>query len=201
MLVNLKNIKFIGDLSLEDADILAGYAKNCEKILEFGSGGSTQIFAQSNARSIISVETDQKWIDLTASRLAQFGTTVVEFSSYATHFDKFFDLIFVDGVDSLRKDFAIKTWKLLKLNGIMLFHDTRRFRDFQNVAWISQLYFNEIKQIDVNATASNGISSNITVLHKKQYEPYVNWNKSENKPEWSYGKSDDAEHLLWEYKK
>jgi hypothetical protein len=39
MLTNLQNIKFIGDLSLEDADILAGYEQHADSILEFGSGG------------------------------------------------------------------------------------------------------------------------------------------------------------------
>lgn len=199
MLTNLQNIKFIGDLSLEDADILAGYAQHADSILEFGSGGSTQIFAQFNASCIISVETDQDWITLTKTRLKKLDKTV-EFIPYTTEFNRSFDLIFVDGVDHLRRDFAIETWKYLKPNGIMVFHDTRRFQDFQNAAWIAQLYFNEIKRIDVNASASNGATSNMTILHKKQYEPYVNWNDEENKPEWSYGRPDSEDHELWEYK-
>jgi len=199
MLTNLQNIKFIGDLSLEDADILAGYARNARSILEFGAGGSTQIFAQFNADCIISVETDQSWITLTKTRLKKLDKTV-DFIPYTTQFNQTFDMIFVDGVDHLRRDFAIETWKYLKPNGIMVFHDTRRFQDFQNAAWIAQLYFNEIKRIDVNAPASNGATSNMTILHKKQHEPYVNWNDEENKPEWDYGRTDGEDHELWEYK-
>lgn len=195
---NLQNIKFIGDLSLEDADVLAGYAQNADSILEFGSGGSTQIFAQFKASTVVSVETDTDWIDITQKRLKQINKEV-EFVPYTTTFNQLFDLIFVDGVDHLRKEFAIETWKYLKSDGVMIFHDTRRFQDFQNAAWVSQLYFNEIKTIDINATASNKVSSNLTVLHKKPLEQYVNWNDVENKPKWAYGIPDGIDHPLWEY--
>lgn len=186
MLKNLQNIKFIGDLSLEDADLLAGYAQTANSILEFGSGGSTQIFAQFEASTVISVETDINWIQLTQTRLKQINKEV-KFVSYTTDFDQLFDIIFVDGVDHLRREFAIETWKYLKDSGAMIFHDTRRFHDFQNAAWVAQLYFNEIKRIDVNAAASNGRSSNMTILHKKPHEPYINWNLTESKPQWAYG--------------
>lgn len=198
MLKNLQNIKFIGDLSLEDADLLAGYAQTANSILEFGSGGSTQIFAQFEASTVISVETDINWIQLTQTRLKQINKEV-KFVSYTTDFNQLFDLIFVDGVDYLRRDFAIETWKYLKDSGVMIFHDTRRFQDFQNAAWVAQLYFNEIKRIDVNAAASNGCSSNITVLHKKAHEPYVNWNLTESKPQWAYGTLNE-DSPLWQYK-
>lgn len=198
MLKNLQNIKFIGDLSLEDADLLAGYAQTANSILEFGSGGSTQIFAQFEASTVISVETDINWIQLTQTRLKQINKEV-KFVSYTTDFNQLFDLIFVDGVDYLRRDFAIETWKYLKDSGVMIFHDTRRFQDFQNAAWVAQLYFNEIKRIDVNAAASNGCNSNITVLHKKAHEPYVNWNLTESKPQWAYGTLNE-DSPLWQYK-
>jgi hypothetical protein len=195
----LKNKQFIGDLSLQDADILCQYASQSKSILEFGAGGSTQLLAQSNADLIISVETDAKWIEITKQRLALItNATPVTFVEYTTQFQTQFDLILVDGIDHLRKDFAIETWKYLKPNGIMIFHDTHRFQDFQNAAWVAQLYFNEIKRIDVNAAASNGASSNMTVLHKKLFEPYVNWNLTESKPQWTYGTLDDNLQL-WHY--
>jgi spermidine synthase len=200
MLEHLKNKQFTGDLSLQDADILCRYAGQSQSILEFGSGGSTQLLAQFNA-TIVSVETDANWIALTKQRLAQIiNAQPVTFVDYTTEFDQQFDLILVDGVDHLRRDFAIETWKYLTVGGVMLFHDTRRFQDFQNAAWVAQLYFNEISSIDVNALASNGVSSNITVLHKKGYEPYVNWNDLEGKPKWAYGMPDGEHHDVWTYK-
>lgn len=198
MLSNLNNIKFIGDLSLEDADVLAGHSQNSRSILEFGVGGSTQVIAQCGVKSMMCVDTDPRWIEITAARLTQIeNATPVMFSAYTTSFTEQYDLILVDGIDHLRREFAIDTWKYLKPGGVMLFHDTRRFQDFQNAAWVAQLYFNEISSIDVNARASNGQSSNITVLHKKTLEPYVNWNHTENKPAWAYGSTMDANLPLW----
>lgn len=204
MLKQLKDVKFIGDLSLQDADVLANYARQSNSILEFGTGGSTQIIAQCNPGINISIETDPEWIAVTQRRLTQLDATPVEFYSYAdlaiATQNKTFDLIFVDGVDYLRREFAINMWPLLNINGVMIFHDTRRFNDFQNAAWVAQLFFNEISSIDVNAIASNGKSSNMTILHKKVNEPYENWNHTEDKPLWAYAAESNSEDLpLWEH--
>lgn len=194
-------IKFIGDLSLQDADILAKYAKQSKSILEFGAGGSTQVMSQCNADSIISVETDLNWATLTNIRLGKLNTnTKVKFVEYTTLFEQQFDLIFVDGVSNLRPDFASNTWKYLKPGGVMIFHDTRVQHEFQNIISVTIEYHNEVEQIDVNAKASNNVASNMTVIHKKECEPYINWNKSEDKPMWAYGGFDQPDQELWEYK-
>lgn len=184
----IRGVKFVGDLSLQDADILAYYARISLSVLEFGCGGSTQIFAQL-CRSVTSVETDYDWMSLTQKRLANIGTTnYVDFCPYGTDLSGAkFDLIFVDGVDQFRRQFGVDTWPLLNTGGVMIFHDTRRDRDFQNAAFVAQTYFQEVEQMDVNAKASDGQSSNLTVLTKKIAEPYVNWNESEGKPAWAYG--------------
>jgi hypothetical protein len=192
MLKHLGKIKFLGDLSLEDADVLAKYAKQSNNILEFGCGGSTHIFSQSGANLIVSVDTSPEWIARTKLRVNDLNNkTVPYFWEYDNFFSQgmgvYYDLIFVDGVDSLRRDFAIRTWDLLKSDGVMIFHDTRRFVDAQNAAWIYQLHSNSIKLIEVNCAGSNGVSSNITVIHKKQLENYVYWHEVEKKPEWAYG--------------
>lgn len=196
MLEYIKGLKWIGDLSLEDADVLAFYGQKSQDVLEFGCGGSTQILAQTS-QNIISTDTDPNWIAATKRRLSQLDDhKPVIFLPYTTEFVQTFDMILVDGVDHLRRQFAIDTWRYLKAEGVMLFHDTRRFQDFQNAAWIAQLYHNEISRMDINAAASNNKSSNITVIHKKNHEPYVNWNHTENKPQWAYGTL-DGEQALW----
>jgi hypothetical protein len=201
MLTHIKGKKFVGDLSLQDADVLAKHASISKQVLEFGSGGSTQILAQCGCDFVISVETQDHWIQATRQRLSQIpNASPVEFLSYTEKFEQQFDLVFVDGVDHLRRQFAIATWQYLKVGGVMLFHDTRRFQDFQNAAWVMQLYHNEISHIAVNESASDGVSSNITVLYKKAHEPYINWNHSEGKPLWAYGSEFDAKQLLWEYR-
>lgn len=188
---HLSDIKFVGDLSLQDADILAMYGRKSSSILEFGCGGSTQIFSQCKPQSLVSVDTSRQWIDVTKKRLQKVVGTEVHFVLTDNWLNNIppgtYDLIFVDGIDHLRRKFAIDYWDKLKDNGVMIFHDTRRFADFQNAAWVAQLHFNEISQIDVNAKASCGNSSNMTVLHKKPLENYVNWNHVEGKPLHAYG--------------
>ena len=79
----MSNIKFIGDLSIQDALILAEFAKKSDYILEFGSGGSTQIFAQCLPKIVISVETSPKWIEITQKRLKMIDNiSKVQFTTY-----------------------------------------------------------------------------------------------------------------------
>lgn len=199
MLENLIGLKWIGDLSLEDADVLVQYGKLSKNILEFGCGGSTQILAQCGAQNIISVDTNPDWIAVTAQRLTQLTIhTPVEFLNYTTEFDQPFDLIFVDGVWEHRENFATSVWRNLKIGGVMIFHDTRRDFDFANAADVAKKFYNEISHMDINAHAANGRSSNMTILHKKAIAPYENWNDLESKPQWSYGTLDNS-HPLWEY--
>lgn len=199
---NLKGIKFVGDLSLEDAELFVKYGKNASKILEFGVGGSTQIFAQCMPKLFVSVDTSADWISKTQSRLNQISVkTSPIFYLYQDFFNikdqTKFDLILVDGIDSLRRDFAVDTWSMLSDSGKMIFHDTRRSPDFTNAAWLAHLHHNEISEIRVNEAASNGKSSNLTVIYKKPLEPYVNWNYTENKPQWAYGDI-NYDGPLWE---
>lgn len=185
-LKNLADIKFIGDLSLEDADILAKYGKQSKNILEFGVGGSTHIFCQCNADKIISLETDLSWIDITTQRLDQINVnkslySILEYNELSNINDTF-DLIFVDGVDGLRLDFAVKTWSMLKIGGVMIFHDTRRLKDFLNVTNLLKQIFLEVSKVDINTN-----NSNMTIIHKQALQEYVNWNRVENKKAYTYG--------------
>jgi len=189
-------MRFNGDLSLEDADVLVLYGKRAKRILEFGCGGSTQIFSQCKPSRLVSIETSAEWINVTARRVAKLGGIAPEFRPYDyIPMTEEFDLIFVDGIDSLRRDFALGTWKMLSVGGVMIFHDTRRFQDFQNAAWVAQTYFNEIAFININTKARNNKSSNLTVLVKKEHEPYVNWNYEEGKPLSAYGDLSDNDEF------
>jgi hypothetical protein len=57
--------KFVGDLSLQDAELLERYVTRAKAVLEFGVGGSTQIIAQSipEGAKFASIDTDPSWID------------------------------------------------------------------------------------------------------------------------------------------
>lgn len=184
-------INFIGDLSKEDAGILEWFGSQSKKILEFGAGGSTQIFAQCMPEVLISVETSQEWIDKTKRNIERFRPcTDPVFVSFGSHPHHQYDLIFVDGVWDLRKTFAQATWPLLKVGGHMIFHDTRRSFDAQNVFLTTMMYFDEISSIVMNVD-----NSNCTVVTKEEKIEYVNWNHSEGKPLWMYGIGDPPEDM------
>lgn len=179
-------IKFIGDLSIADAWVLSDLSLG-KRVLEFGSGGSTQIFAQV-AKLVTSVETDPAWIARTEDNLSLLGDHApVDF----VPFDLFaycgeYDVIFVDGVPDKRLQFALAAWPLLAKGGTMLFHDTRRFEYFREVAWLMQMHFSEIGTVLINED-----DSNLTLLCKREAPLYYeNWNDVEGKPAWAYGKGD-----------
>jgi hypothetical protein len=159
--------------------------------------------AQCKPKRMISIDTDAGWIERTKTNLGRLADkTEVEFGEYITTptlvAGLTFDLILIDGVDHLRKDFAVFAWQFLNVGGVMMFHDTRRQPDFHNVLNVASNFGNEISMIEVNARASNGKSSNMSILHKKTFEPYEDWNVIEGKPSWAYGGAPFTEaHSFW----
>lgn len=189
----LKEIAFNGDLSLEDASLLVSYGIQSSAILEFGSGGSTQIFAQCMPQALVSVETSSHWAKKTHENIKKLDRkTPARFFEYGLYPKDDYDLVFVDGLQELRREFAIDSWPLLNPGGVMIFHDTRRFEYFQDAAWVAQLYFYELDRMDVNIDGSN-----LTILHKCKPKKYVNWNETENKPAWAYGIGESPGGRLW----
>ena len=181
-------IDYIGDISINDAEVLKELAKNAVNILEFGAGASTQVLAYYTKGDLITVETNPGWIEKTAANIARLGIPAhgVYYKTYK-QFQEYpegpYDLIFDDGVDSLRLDFAQSSWKLLKVGGTFCFHDTRRSSDVKNVCMLLELFSPEIHTIIMNKDHSN-----ITTILKKKAEFYENWNEVEEKELWQYGK-------------
>ncbi len=173
-------IEFVGDLSVEDSNVLLDLAGASSSILEFGVGGSTQIFAQCKPRLLLCVETDKVWahavLDRVASQFPQATQPIM--IGYNEKFYQKFDLIFVDGIDEKRLDFALNTWESLEFGGLMLFHDTRRQRDLQNALAVADTFREEVEGVLINF-----LDSNITVLHKRKSRlVYENWNATEGLP-------------------
>lgn len=192
-------MKVIGDLSRADISVLHRFGNKSKRILEFGAGGSTHIFAQCDApEHIVSVETAQEWIDITQERMATLDNPKpVHFINYDIHalqdtHGSNWDLIFIDGMDNLRHHSAHRTWADLNIGGVMLFHDTRRKQDYGNAISIVSTHYNEIESV-----LCNYADSNITVITKKHYAGWENWNKTEGKPMWAYG-HDMNQITLWE---
>lgn len=182
-------MNFIGDLSKQDAEVLQHFGFRAPRILEFGAGGSTQIFAQCQPDVLVSVETSQEWIDKTKKNIERYQPcTDPVFVQFGSHPRSTYDLIFVDGVWDLRNDFAKSTWPLLDQNGVMIFHDTRRWFDAHNVLDVAKTYWDEIDQINLNY-----VNSNCAIIKKCKKVEYVNWNETEGKPIWMYGIGDPPE--------
>lgn len=200
--------KFIGLLSVQDAEVLERYARGAKTILEFGAGGSTHIFAQTIGKDakVISFESEAGWIARTRSYLSKLG---VPSSAYALRaLDEWsaaqkqirdVDLIFVDGKWPLRQNFAMSAWPLLKAGGHMLFHDTRRQKDIDIIAAMVSKNFLEIANISANEKHA-GKSSNTTAIRKKVREPEVNWYRLEGKPKWAYGIEPNIPSTFWDGK-
>lgn len=177
-------IPYIGDISREDAFVLKEFAEKSSSILEFGCGASTQVLSKYSKNEIISIDTSQEWIDKTIKNIRLLEIEKMPlFKIYNNSFvSGLFDFVFNDGIDEYRKKFALDIWHNIKIGGILSFHDTRRWQDYKYVTEFIYLNYNEISKIYPNYK-----SSNITLITKKEEQPYVNWQETENKEQWQIG--------------
>lgn len=200
-------IKYIGDISKADAELLRYMAEDFDNILEFGCGASTQVIAKylKEDSAFLSIDTSIDWIDKTVENFDLLGIGIrdkVDLVPYEHFFnvllkseEEKFDFVFNDGADNLRREFAIKIWPHIKVGGCIGFHDTRRGHDFRNVLEVLAQFQNEICDVEFNAR-----SSNITLVFKKEAEPYDNWQISENRQPFELGYGpipEDYKKLMW----
>lgn len=184
-------IPYIGVLSIADAHLLSELAASADRILEFGAGASTQLFAAYGRGQVTCIETEARWIQKTQRHLEQLGLTkpvsfrhVRNEDRLALPADEQFDLVFVDGLDRLRLRFAIGAWPQLTVGGVMCVHDTRRTRphgdadlsDVQNVCRVIEEYSTEIDSIVLNQG-----NSNTTVIRKRTPLLYEDWMQTEGR--------------------
>lgn len=188
----LRPLKFIGDLSEQDAKIIEKYARNVNSVLEFGVGGSTQIIAQSILQKtrFLSLDTDPVWIETTKRNLQRLGVqsrcSMLRYEQWDPTPGEQFDLIFNDGAPDLRFEFALRCFSHLRIGGFLLFHDTRGLHHVKNVTRVIEAFYESIGRVTLNE-AVDGVASNITVVEKKLKESYVNWNEVEGRPPWAFG--------------
>lgn len=189
-------IPYIGCVSREDAFVLKTLAEMSPRILEYGSGASTQIFACYGTGKVISVESVDEWAYKTAAHLRNLVDDVtreVEFVRYREFSEDLcpeVDLIFIDCADELRLLCAYASWPLLRVGGTMAFHDTRRTKphadaarsDVQNVCAVLAAFSPEVECVSFNACESN-----TTLVLKRAPLLYVDWQKSEGRTDAQMG--------------
>jgi predicted O-methyltransferase YrrM len=173
-------MEYIGDISKNDFLVLKELASKSMNILEFGVGASTQIILNYSFGNVTSIDTSDDWIELTKKNLAYLDIKKpINFQKYENFkpiIDTKYDFVFNDGIDSLRNSFGVFIFEHIKVGGILAYHDTRRLRDIKNVSNLLHRYHNEIDLIEINKNQSN-----ITLIRKKNYEPYEDWNIVEKK--------------------
>lgn len=184
-------IPYIGDISKADALVLSMVKSLSGNILEFGCGASTQVMAAyaDKDTEIVSIDTDAGWIEKTKENLSLLGIEKkVEFQDYREYMGTLlkssptFDFVFDDGVDHLRREFAIRIWPYISIEGALAMHDTRRAPDFRNVLEILATF-----QDQIDTVYFNYLGSNITIIKKKEAQPYDNWQITEKKEPWQLG--------------
>jgi predicted O-methyltransferase YrrM len=187
---------YIGDISKEDAALLTATVRDARRIFEFGVGASTQVMARAAPvdADLISLETDPAWIARTRRNFAILGiarpVTFLPYDGWQAAVSGEFDVVFDDGVDALRLPFAMAAWPLLRVGGVMMFHDTRRPGDMRNVLDLVASAFLSVESVSCNAEHSN-----ITVVRKKAPEPYVDWNLVERRSRWQVGQEEAPDDL------
>lgn len=200
--VTPRTLKFIGDLSAQDAKLIEKYARGASAVLEFGVGGSTQIIAQSIPQSahFLSLDTDPAWIATTKLNLQRLGVqarcAMQRYEHWTPMSGEHFDLIFNDGTPALRLEFALRCFSHLRIGGFLLFHDTRGLHHVKNVTRVIEEFHESIGRVTFNEPV-DGVASNITVVEKKVKEPYVNWNEVEGRPSWAFGHGEVPDEF-WE---
>jgi predicted O-methyltransferase YrrM len=166
----------VANLDTIDFQALVKLARPSFNILEFGTGGSTLLFAQfaPPRAHVWTVDTDPKWQDRTADNLDKLGTGLRDRVDFLKHESwkkdlhervgplPWFDLIFVDGKMEDRAKFAEDAWPLLMPTGVMAYHDCR----WQNVVHMAaQLMVNEYLEIEKIELGMQ--NSNVLAIHKK----------------------------------
>ncbi len=193
----------IGDLSEQDIRVLGRFAVEAKQcVIEFGCGGSTQIFAtfvMPNI-SVISFDTSDEWIKRTQDNFQKLNIhrfPAVQFKHYhqlagitAVGVNAC-DLMFNDGLRDKRVEFATLAWQALSPGGHLLWHDCRRPQDqFEIVQFVAD-HADEVETLHLAYEHSN-----LAVIKKRRLLPLEDWHK--NVPLWLLGAADQPNPLPWQ---
>jgi protein-L-isoaspartate O-methyltransferase len=138
----------VGELCAPDVQVLVNLARKSHRVLEFGAGGSTTLWAQfcPPDAEITSVELKPDWHERVRGMLARLGVSrsvrQIGLKDWQDEIPRgaWFDLIFIDhGGDRIAT--GEEAWPYLMPGGIMAFHDThwplgRQVLEFFSRRWL-----------------------------------------------------------------
>lgn len=172
--------KAIGDLSKADRRVLTALAGERKRILEGGVGASTQILTHYTEGTVVSYDTDVKWIDRIRSEVfPEVGVvgncTFKRYEVGSTKIEGRYDLAFVDLEWVLRLEFALKAWPCLVPGGLLVFHDAKRSKDIAQALHFFAVKYREVAHVEICPDDSNFI---IFTKRDKRCDN-VNWHETE----------------------
>lgn len=163
-----------GDISREDALVLVSECSG-RSVVEFGTGGSTLILARC-ASSLASYDTDRRWLDGTAKRLAQMDgwlktcePSLIHSADVPVDINEC-DVLWVDGLSGQRTEWCVLHFPRCRT---LLLHDSRRAGAWSTVGALLAKRGLEVDSVHMHAGAW---SSNIVVV-RRRFTPvaYVSW--------------------------
>lgn len=170
--------KAIGDLSPADRVRLRELAEASPRILEAGVGASTQILTHYSPGSVLTYDTDPKWVERVRDVLfPQVGVKgrcqFLKYEAGTTKLIGKYDLVFVDLAWELRLEFALKAWPRLVPGGRLVFHDARRTKDMILFSQFLNVNYREIASVDICFQESNLIE----FIKREKRIDYENWHE------------------------
>ena len=179
-MINPETITIQGDISRQDVMVLASYCTN-KNVVEFGVGGSTLIIARC-AKSLMSYDTDQNWIDITSLRLSTISDKTCEpqlkLISQPPNDIEECDVLFIDGLGDHRDAWA----KLFTRAKVTLIHDSLGVAgDYPVVYWVMKEIFNNIDSVGLlDKITFHCFDSNMVVVERRDSPlSFRNWNETE----------------------
>jgi hypothetical protein len=112
-------IEYLNQINLQD-----------KRILEWGSGNSSQYFA-TRCNEIYSIEHNKEWFDSLQKNLLQnqklFLSTLENYATFPSSLGLKFDIIIIDGM--LRKECVDASFDLIEQGGMILLDNSERYPD------------------------------------------------------------------------
>ena len=180
--LNPKTVEIHGDISRADVLVLVEVCTN-KDVVEFGVGGSTQILSRC-AKSLVSYDTDNAWLDRTSSRLKKIEDRTCDPTlNYCADVPETIpkcDVLFIDGYGPHRISWLLKHFDKCE---IILCHDSLGDTDNGPTLYhIMSELFKDRKAIEMlDIVKFHYLDSNMVVIHKRQNPiHYQNWNVTES---------------------